>query len=55
MQRALHGAPEPILNSLKFASLATVLGVAFAVLVSYLTIRSAAPTPRRWTTSWCCR
>ncbi|MGS1011301.1 ABC transporter permease [Achromobacter anxifer] len=39
MQRALHGAPEPILNSLKFASLATVLGVAFAVLVSYLTIK----------------
>ena len=27
-----------------------MLGVAFAVLVSYLTI-SAAPTPRRWTTS----
>lgn len=39
MLRALHGAPEPILNSLKFASLATVLGVAFAVLVSYLTIK----------------
>ncbi|MGV2899344.1 ABC transporter permease [Achromobacter sp. AGC78] len=39
MQRAVHGAPEPILNSLKFASLATVLGVAFAVLVSYLTIK----------------
>ncbi|MEN4921810.1 iron ABC transporter permease [Achromobacter spanius] len=39
IQRALHGAPEPILNSLKFASLATVLGVAFAVLVSYLTIK----------------
>lgn len=39
MQRALHGAPEPILNSLKFASLATVLGVAFAVLASYLTIK----------------
>lgn len=39
MQRALHGAPEPILNSLKFASLATMLGVAFAVLVSYLTIK----------------
>lgn len=39
MQRALHGAPEPILNSLKFASMATVLGVAFAVLVSYLTIK----------------
>ena len=53
MQRALHGAPEPILNSLKFASLATVLGVA-AVLVSYLTIKRSA-YPRRWTTSWCCR
>lgn len=39
MQRALHGAPEPILNSLKFASLTTVTGVAFAVLVSYLTIK----------------
>ncbi|WP_241082831.1 ABC transporter permease [Achromobacter xylosoxidans] len=39
MQRALHGAPEPILNSLKFASLATVTGAAFAVLVSYLTIK----------------
>jgi iron(III) transport system permease protein len=39
MQRALHGAPEPIINSLKFASMATVLGVAFAVLVSYLTIK----------------
>ncbi len=39
MQRALHGAPEPILNSLKFASMATVIGVAFAVLVSYLTIK----------------
>ncbi|PND35421.1 iron ABC transporter permease [Achromobacter pulmonis] len=39
MQRALHGAPEPILNSLKFASLATVLGVSFAVLTSYLTIK----------------
>lgn len=39
MQRALHGAPEPILNSLKFASLATVTGVAFAMLVSYLTIK----------------
>ncbi|CUK00680.1 ABC transporter permease [Achromobacter xylosoxidans] len=39
MQRALHGAPEPILNSLKFASLATVTGVAFAVQVSYLTIK----------------
>ncbi|QII83665.1 iron ABC transporter permease [Bordetella hinzii] len=39
MQRALHGAPEPILNSIKFASLATLLGVAFAVLASYLTVK----------------
>ena len=39
LQRALQGAPEPILNSLKFASMATVTGVAFAVLVSYLTIK----------------
>jgi iron(III) transport system permease protein len=39
LQRALQGAPEPILNSLKFASMATVLGVAFAVLVSYLTVK----------------
>lgn len=44
MQRALHGAPEPILNSLKFASLATVLGVSFAVLVSYLTIKKRTPS-----------
>lgn len=44
LQRALHGAPEPILNSLRFAALATAIGVAFAVLVSYLTVkkRSAA-------------
>jgi iron(III) transport system permease protein len=39
LERALHGAPEPIFNSLKFASMATVAGVAFAVLVSYLTIK----------------
>lgn len=39
IERALRGAPEPILNSLKFASLATLLGVAFAVLTSYLTIK----------------
>ncbi len=39
MQRALQGAPEPILNSLKFASLATLLGVGFAVLTSYLTVK----------------
>ncbi|MCC7151284.1 MAG: iron ABC transporter permease, partial [Rubrivivax sp.] len=39
LQRVLHNAPEPILNSLQFASLATVIGVAVAVLVSYLTIK----------------
>lgn len=39
LQRALQGAPEPILNSLKFASLASLAGVVFAALVSYLTIK----------------
>lgn len=39
LERALRNAPEPIINSLKFASMATVVGVAFAVLVSYLTIK----------------
>lgn len=39
LQRALQGAPEPIFNSLKFSSMATLAGVAFAVLVSYLTIK----------------
>jgi iron(III) transport system permease protein len=39
LQRALQGAPEPILNSIKFSSLATLAGVGFALLVSYLTIK----------------
>lgn len=39
IERALRGAPEPILNSLKFASMATVIGVSFAVIVSYLTVK----------------
>ena len=39
LERALQGAPEPILNSIKFSSAATVLGVAAAVLLSYLTIK----------------
>lgn len=39
LQRALQAAPEPIINSIKFSSMATVVGVAFAVLVSYLTIK----------------
>lgn len=39
LQRALQRAPEPIINSIKFASLASLVGVAFAVTVSYLTIK----------------
>ena len=39
LQRALQDAPEPIINSLKFASVATVVGVGCALLVSYLTIK----------------
>lgn len=39
LQRALQGAPEPIINSIKFSSIATLAGVAFALLVSYLTIK----------------
>ncbi len=39
LQRALQAAPEPIVNSLRFASMATVVGVAFAVLASYLIIK----------------
>ncbi|EWM48704.1 binding--dependent transport system inner membrane component family protein [Bordetella holmesii 41130] len=39
MQRALQGAPEPILNSITFSSLATLIGVAFALLASYLTVK----------------
>lgn len=39
LQRALTAAPEPIVNSIRFASMATLAGVAFAVLVSYLTIK----------------
>ena len=39
LTRAIHNAPEPIINSLKFSSIATLTGVAFALLVSYLTIK----------------
>ncbi|MBQ0133492.1 MAG: iron ABC transporter permease, partial [Comamonas sp.] len=39
LERALHGAPEPIWNSIKFSSMATLAGVIFAVLVSYLPIK----------------
>ncbi|MDR3220968.1 MAG: iron ABC transporter permease [Candidatus Accumulibacter sp.] len=37
--RIIRSAPEPILNSLSFASLATLIGVVFAVLASYLIIK----------------
>lgn len=37
--RIVRSAPEPVLNSLSFASLATLIGVVFAVLASYLIIK----------------
>ncbi len=39
MERALSLAPEPIINSLRFAATATLLGTALAVLVSYLVVK----------------
>ncbi len=39
IERAWLNAPEPVLNSFKFASLATVIGVVFAVTVSYLIVK----------------
>ncbi|MFZ4479324.1 MAG: ABC transporter permease [Rhodoferax sp.] len=39
MERAFSLAPEPILNSMLFAGLATVLGTALALLVSYLVVK----------------
>jgi len=39
LDRALSLAPEPIFNSLRFAGMATVLGTALAVLVSYLVVK----------------
>lgn len=39
MERALSLEPEPIFNSLLFASTATVLGTTLAVLVSYLIVK----------------
>lgn len=39
MERALSLEPEPIFNSLIFASVATVLGTSLAVLVSYLIVK----------------
>jgi iron(III) transport system permease protein len=37
--RIVRSAPEPVINSLQFASLATLAGVVFAVLASYLIIK----------------
>ncbi len=39
MERVLRQAPEPILNSLQFALIATLLGVSLAVLASYLILK----------------
>src|SRR5579871_1741760 len=39
IERALTLGADPILNSLKFASLATVAGILFAVLASYLIVK----------------
>jgi len=39
LERVLAFGREPILNSLKFASLATVAGTCFAVLASYLIVK----------------
>lgn len=37
--RVFRSAPEPVYNSLLFASLATLVGVVFAVLASYLIVK----------------
>jgi iron(III) transport system permease protein len=39
MERALSFAPEPIYNSLWFASIASIVGTLFAVLLSYLIVK----------------
>jgi iron(III) transport system permease protein len=39
MERALSFAPEPIYNSLWFASIASIVGTMFAVLLSYLIVK----------------
>jgi iron(III) transport system permease protein len=43
MERALSLAPEPIYNSMLFASIATVVGTAIAVLLSYLVVKKKSP------------
>ena len=42
IERALSFAPEPIFNSILFASLATVIGTFFSVLVSYIVVKKKA-------------
>ena len=39
LMQAVQVAPQPILNSLKFSSMAMVIGVSFAVVASYLVIK----------------
>jgi iron(III) transport system permease protein len=39
IMRIVRSAPEPVFNSLRFASMATLAGVVFAVLASYLIIK----------------
>ncbi len=39
LNRVIHSAPEPVFNSIIFAGLATLAGVLFSVLASYLIIK----------------
>ncbi len=43
LERALRYAPEPILNSLMLASVATIAGTCFAIVVSYLIVKKRRP------------
>jgi iron(III) transport system permease protein len=43
IERALTSGLDPVLNSLKFASLATLAGVVFAMLASYLIVKKRTP------------
>lgn len=39
LERVLVGSPEPVLNSMLYAGLATCIGIAFSTLVSYLIVK----------------
>ena len=39
LERILIDAPEPVLNTILYAGIATILGIAFATLVSYLIVK----------------